>query len=556
MRFKSIRRITRLLACAGVLCAGGAAAARPNILIIVSDDMGYSDWGGFGGEIRTPNLDALARQGRRYTQFYTAATCSPTRAMLLTGIDHHRVGLSTMEELLQPNQRGVPGYEGYLNRNAVTLPELLHDAGYTTLISGKWHLGASPAQDPSQFGFDRSFVMLRGAASHFGDMEAYTTDYPATYRENGKPVQIPATFYSSDAYASKLIEWIEAKQDGAPLFAYLAFTAPHDPLHVPDEWLDKYAGRYDGGYDLLREQRLARARELGVVRQSVVASPRPPHVPAWNTLSPDEQRASARSMEIYAAMVENLDANVGRVLAALKRKGIYDNTLIFFFSDNGANGITLQQNPLSAPGWVASHSDNSLQNLGRKGSRPSTGPGWAVASSSPFRLFKVFISEGGIRSPLIVTGPGVGTAAQPNDAVLTVRDVMPTVLDSAGLVAPGTYQGRTVLTVEGRSMWPLLKGETSQIHPADESIGFELFGMRALRRGDWKITLIGEPFAAPRWQLFNIADDPAETMDRAAAQPELLAALQREWERYAHEVGVVLPDSPLFGSGKKPPAAR
>ncbi|WP_372717980.1 arylsulfatase [Immundisolibacter sp.] len=552
MTIGRIHKIGQLLVClvAAGIYGGALAAARPNVLIIVADDMGYSDWGGFGGEIRTPNLDALADQGRRFTQFYTAATCSPTRAMLLTGIDHHLVGLSTMEELLQPNQRGVPGYEGYLNRRAVTLPELLHDGGYTTLVSGKWHLGMGLEQDPSRFGFDRSFVMLRGAASHFGDQAPYAIDYAPIYRENGHPVQIPASFYSSDAYASKLIEWIEAKQDDTPLFAYLAFTAPHDPLHVPDEWLDKYAGRYDGGYDKLREQRLARARELGVVAQSVRASPRPPHVPAWDDLSQDEQRASARSMEIYAAMVENLDANVGRVLAAFKRKGIYDNTLIIFFSDNGANGITLQQNPLSAPGWVARNSDNRLQNLGKKGSRPSTGPGWAVASSSPFRLFKVFISEGGIRSPLIVAGPGVGKASPPDDAVLTVRDLMPTVLESAGLVAPDTYQKRAVLEVEGRSMWPLLKGEAPLVHPADESIGFELFGMRALRRGDWKITWISEPFAPPRWQLFNIADDPAETRDLAVEQPERLDALRREWDRYAAQVGVVLPDNSFF-KGRK-----
>ena len=536
-----------------LVCFGGIwnfssaiAGTRPNILIIVADDMGYSDWGGFGGEIRTPNLDRLADHGRRFSQFYTAPTCSPTRSMLMTGMDHHLVGIGTMEELIQPNQRGAPGYEGYLNDRAVTFPQLLQDAGYTTMVAGKWHLGLDQAQDPSRLGFDNSFVMLRGAASHFGDEWPYTTNYPALYRENGEWIHIPDSFYSSDAYADKLIGWIEEQDDDAPLFAYLPFTAPHDPLHVPDDWLDRYAGRYDQGYDKLREERLAKTRQLGLVADSATASPRPPHVPAWEDLSDEQQRASARTMEIYAAMVENLDANVGRVIESLKNKGIYDNTLVIFFSDNGANGIFLRQNPITSKGWVERNSDNRLQNLGKKGSRPSVGPGWAVASSAPFRLFKVFISEGGIRSPLIIAGPGVSSNPSPDTALLTIRDLMPTLLESADLEVPAEYRGRDVLPPTGRSMWPLLQGKTEQIHAQEESFGFELFGMRALRRGDWKITWIGEPFAPSRWQLFNVVDDPAETRDLAAEQPKLLKELQHDWELYAARVGVVLPENSFF----------
>ena len=234
------------IAAVSILSATNDAVAgeRPNILLIVADDMGYSDWGGFGGEISTPNLDELAELGARFTQFYTAPTCSPTRAMLLTGIDHHMVGLGSMAEALQPNQQGKPGYEGHINDRAVTLTELLHDAGYATMMAGKWHLGDGIEQDPSRKGFEQSFTLLEGGASHFSDEWMMYADYTPTYRENGERVHVPPEFYSSDFYTQKIIDWLKTKNDDRPFFAYLAFSAPHDPLHVPDDWLNKYTGTY------------------------------------------------------------------------------------------------------------------------------------------------------------------------------------------------------------------------------------------------------------------------------------------------------------------------
>lgn len=521
----------------------------PDFLLIVADDMGYTDWGGFGGEIRTPHLDALAARGQKFSHFYTAPTCSPTRAMLLTGIDHHRVGLGSMKELLRPNQIGQPGYEGHLNDSAVTLPQLLQQAGYRTLMAGKWHLGLGPEQDPVAKGFDRSLGMFLGAASHFGDEAAYTMNYPPIYRLNGKRVHVPDQFYSSDYYTDQLIEWMAETPVSQPLFTYLPFTAPHDPLHVPDEWLDKYRGRYDQGYDQLREQRVQRLVELGLLADASLAAPRPPHVPAWQTLTPEQQALSARAMEIYAAMVENLDANVGRLIETLKQQGRYDNTVILFISDNGANGIILQQNPLVPEGWVERNSDNRLENIGRKGSRPSTGPGWALASTAPFALHKLFISEGGIRAPLIIAGPGVVQRADQVANITTVRDLMPTLLEMAGIVPPAEFQGRPVLAMEGRSMVSLLAGGDEQLYPPDHPFGFELFGMQGLRQGDWKISTINKPFGTARWQLFNLAEDPGEIHDLAAREPQRLAAMVEAWQQYAQRSGIILPDKPLFGAG-------
>lgn len=533
----------------GTVAAEPAGESRPDILLIVADDMGYTDWGGFGGEIHTPNLDALAARGQKFSQFYTAPTCSPTRSMLLTGIDHHMVGLGTMIELRTPNQASVAGYEGYLNTRAVTLPQLLNDSGYKTLMAGKWHLGLEPAQDPSRFGFDHSFVMLRGAASHFGDEAPYAPNYLPIYRHDGARVHVPDVFYSSDFYADKLSGWISETPRQQPLFSYLAFTAPHDPLHVPDHWIDRYRGKYDAGYDQLRATRIARLVELGLLDDASLAAPLPPHVTPWDQLTAEQQALSARSMEIYAAMVENLDDNVGKVIDTLKREGRYDNTLILFISDNGANGIMLQQNPLVPDGWIAKNSDNRLENLGRKGSLPSTGPGWALAGTAPFALHKLFISEGGVRSPLIVAGPGVNPSVQPVNAIATVRDLMPTLLQLAGVTAPSQYRGQSVLPVEGRSMMPVLQGESTQVHAPETEFGFELFGMRALRKGDWKISNINRPFGTARWQLFNLADDPGETNNLATQQPERLQALIEAWRRYAQRTGIVLPDQPLFGEG-------
>jgi len=521
---------------------GLAAEARPNILLIVVDDMGYSDLGAFGGEIRTPNIDSLAAAGVKFTDFYVGPTCSPTRSMLMSGNDNHIAGLGNMSEALTPNQVGQPGYEGHLNDRVVSVASLLRDAGYHTYLAGKWHLGEEPEHDPSRRGFEKSFTLLQGGASHFDDEWMICANYTPTYRENGVRVHVPPGFYSTRFYTDKIIEYIDDQEDERPFFAYLSFTAVHDPLHLPDDWLDRYDGAYDGGYNALREQRLARMKELGIIPKEASLGPWLAMVPRWEDLSAEQKKKEARRMEIYAAMVSNVDFHVGRLLDHLEKAGQKKNTLVIFFSDNGANGLEMHMYPSTDEAWVERNSDNRLSNWGKRGSRIAQGPGWAQASSTPFRLFKAFIAEGGIRSPLIITGPGVAHAGETVHAVAHVTDVAPTLLHIAGTDYPSTYHGRSVVPVRGKSMYPLLTKRSAVVRGPEEPVAWEFNSWRAIRIGDLKATWISRPFGVGEWQLFDLATDPGESVDLSKQQPGVTQQLVSAWEEYAKDVGVVAPD--------------
>ncbi|MHC4933654.1 MAG: arylsulfatase [Planctomycetota bacterium] len=528
-----------------MVSAAKAESTPPNILLIVVDDMGYSDIGCFGGEIRTPNIDGLAKSGVRLTNFYAAPTCSPTRSMLMSGTDHHLAGLGTMNEALAPNQRGKPGYEGFLNDRVVSFASLLRDGGYHTYMAGKWHLGEKPVHDPFRRGFEKSYTMLIGGASHFDDEWMMSANYTPIYAENGRRVHVPRGFYSSEFYTDRIIEWTGKQEDSRPFFAYLSFTAPHDPLHVPDDWLDKYKGAYDHGYDVQGARRLQQLKSLGLVSKDVRAYPRHPMIPAWDSLPTEEKKRQARKMEIYAAMVENVDFHVGRVFAHLKKIGKYDNTLVIFFSDNGANGAAMHQYPETNEAWVERNSDNRFENYGRRGSRIAMGPGWAQASMSPFRFFKGFIAEGGIRSPLIVSGPGVARAGEHSAAVVHVMDVAPTLLEIAGIDHPKVYRGRDILPIQGKSMAGFLRGKSESVRGPEEPLGWEFISWRAMRLGKWKVTWISRPFGQSDWELFDLEADPGETRDLSGEHPAKLQELVRLWKKYRDENGLVMLEKPL-----------
>jgi arylsulfatase len=338
------------------------------------------------------------------------------------------------------------------------------------------------------------------------------------------------------------------KKDDRPFFAYLAYTAPHDPLHVPDSWLDKYSGAYDAGYDEISKRRYQRMIDLGIIPKTASQFKRPDFIPAWNDLTPEQKKVSARAMEIYASMIENIDHHIGRLISTLKTQGLYENTVVIFFSDNGANGATIAQYPATNQAWVERNSDNRFNNLGRRGSRIGVGAGWALASMTPFRMFKGFISEGGVRSPLIVAGPGVARAGQISGEIAHVRDIMPTVLDIAGITQPKTYGGHAVLPIQGRSMRAYIADRADSVRQPGDFIGFELFGWRGVRKNDWKATWISRPFGVSEWELFNIANDPGETKDLSHEKPEKVIELRELWEQYASEVGVVLPEQALFNT--------
>lgn len=533
-----------LAALACIAPAFAVAAERPNILLIVADDLGYSDLGAFGGEIETPNLDRLAESGLQLTSMYAAPTCSPTRAMLMSGTDNHLAGLGTMAEAIQPFQRGQPGYEGYLNPQAHSIAELLRDGGYRTSMVGKWHLGLAPEQGPDRRGFEQSFTLLDGGGVHFKPAPGSQAKIERiTYRENGRPVELPEDFYSTDFYTDKLLAYLKAGEgSGKPFFAYAAYTAPHWPLQAPETWIDKYRGRYDGGYDAVRLARIERMKAKGLLPadfQPAAPLPVTPQLPGWAQLDADRKRVEARKMEIYAAMVSHLDHNIGRLLDYLRDSGQLDDTLVVFMSDNGAAGERHEQFYPAGPG-----TDNSLENLGRRGSQIDYGLRWAEVSAAPLRLFKGTTAEGGISVPAIVQLP-TGLRRQGLErSVARVDDLAPTFLALAGLPDPGdSWKGQPKHPITGRSMLPMLEGRQD----AEPVMAGELFGSRYYREGDLK--LLGlvpwvKPGEAPpplRWQLFDLSRDRGERQDLSAQQPETLERLKRAWQDYARRVGVIAP---------------
>jgi arylsulfatase len=517
---------------------------RPNFLLIVVDDLGFSDLGAFGSEIETPHLDALAFGGVRLTDFHSAPACSPTRAMLMTGTDHHLAGLGGMTETFRPDFEGAPGYEGYLNERVVALPELLRDHGYRTLLSGKWHLGDTPKTWPAARGFERSFALLPAAHDHFGRPAPVGAGAGPIYAEDDAYVEaLPKGFYSSDYFTDRLIGFFEeGAGDGRPFFAYLPFSAPHWPLQAPDAEIAKYRGVYDAGPDALREQRLERLRMLGLVSPDTVPHPVVTREPGWDELSPEQKAFSARTMEVYAAMVNRVDHNVGRVVSYLKQAGRFENTVIVFLSDNGAEGAIAEAMPILGPvigRRIRETCDNSLENLGRPGSYIWYGPRWAQAATAPSRLFKAFTTEGGIRVPAFVHWPA-GQRRGVSSVFSTAMDITPTFLDLAGVDHPApTYKGRTVLPPRGRSLRPWLEGRAEAVHPPGTSTGWELFGRRAVRQDDWKALYVPGEDGVAKWQLYDLANDRGEIWDQAATSPEKLEALLALWRRYVKETGVI-----------------
>lgn len=520
---------------------------RPNFLVLVADDLGYTDIGSYGGEIRTPNLDELAKNSVRFTNFHVLPMCAPTRAVLLSGVDNHIAGLGSMfDSGMLEGVSGQVGYERYLHERVATLPELLRDDGYQTLMAGKWHLGASEGMWPIDRGFEQSFTLLAGSGDHFSFLED-------GYAENDVIAEFDAEdFYSTRTYTDKLIEFVSKNHsDERPFFAYAAYTAPHWPLQVPDDYLDRYKGEYDEGFDVLRGQRIERARSLGSIPDLDYSESIEATGPAWADLDPADKQHYARRMEIYSAMVENLDHHIGRLINHLESIGELENTVILFMSDNGAESDEMERNPIFAERVRRGNYNNDLSNLGTASSYMSYGAGWAQASSGPFLRFKNFVTEGGTRAPAFLYFSGQeSTTGRWDGQYLSVTDIAPTILQLAGVELPGSsYRGREVSPIEGKSFAGVIRGDQNPIHGADESFGVELHGARSLRRGDYKLVWEQPPvnswwgYAVPeswyRWQLYDIANDPAEHNDISMQHPELVEELASLWEDYADAHGVV-----------------
>ena len=525
------------------------SSAQPNILLIVADDLGMADIGAFGGEIETPNLDLLASQGVRLTNFRSAPTCSPTRAMLLSGNNNHAAGLGNMAEELAPNQQGKPGYEGYINRRVRTLPERLKQNGYRTYLAGKWHLGNNQDALPTSRGFDRSFALMPGGASHFSDMKpAYAPDpsIKADYREDGKKLSaLPKSFhYSSQFYADKIIDYLSADREN-PFFAMLSFTAPHWPLQAPEQAIKKYKGRYDQGYDLLRKARLEKQKKLGILPTSTVLADRYQGVPAWDDLTQGEKKASARAMEIYAAMVDEMDRHIGRVITHLKSSGQLDNTIVVFMSDNGAEGHTLDQTwpedlyPKIRNTINSSH-DFSYENMGRPGSYVFYNGGWAAAGSPAYSGYKGYVHEGGVRVPAIIRYPNELSKNLIDERPFNVQDLAATALDFLNINQNLNGDEKGTLPMTGLSIAPQLRDPSL---PAPKRVeAFELFGKQAVLSYPWKLIREPSPWGNNQWRLYQLENDRAErknVIDTNKARADLLI---KAWDSYAKTNGVILPN--------------
>ena len=528
------------------LPAGLAApAARPNIVLILADDLGWSDIGCYGSEIQTPRLDALAREGVRFTQFYNCARCCPSRASLLTGLYPQQAGVGSMNSDRGPE---YPGYRGALQPDTATLAEVLRDAGYKTYMVGKWHLRNDKFDvKPTDRGFDEFYGMLGGYNSCWHEHPYYTRwpkdRSPRTYT-SAKGDQ-PGTFYSTDAFADYSLDFIaDARAARKPFFLYLAFNAVHFPLHAPEADIAKYEAMYFAkGWDTLREERLARQKAEGLVPADLALTPRslvPPKSfakaspfagkpsPAWASLPEDRRRDLARRMAVYAAMTDRMDQAIGRVVDDLKQHGQLDNTLIMFLSDNGADWewdpYGFDEN--SGPKNVL-HTGAEVKRIGGPASYVSYGSAWAGASNTPWRYYKHFDYEGGTRTPFIVSWPaGLKARNELRTQVGHIMDLMPTLVEVAGATYPAVRQGVKVQPMEGRSLVPAL--ENRPLVRA-EPLFFEHEGSRAARAGDWKLVSL----AGAAWELFYLKDDPSEMTNLMAAQPERARELIGQWEAWA-----------------------
>jgi len=514
---------------------------QPNILLIVADDMGYSDIGAFGGEIATPTLDNLAKDGLRLSNFHVLPTCSPTRSVLLSGVDNHLAGMGTMGEFKTPEMEDYPGYAGYLNFEVAALPELLGAGGYRTYMAGKWHLGDAPETRPYARGFQQTFALMPGGGSHWSDRKPLSPPQIMHYMRNGQPVEsLPDDFYSTKYYTDSLLKFIDGDHgDGRPFFAYLSYTAVHDPLHAPKEYIDKYHGTYDAGWDDLRQKRLQALKDLGIVPAAAEPFPRMESVDAWSEMPQDERANAARDMEVYAAMLDYMDEQILRVFDYLKETGEYDNTLILFISDNGANGALPAAYPGQTDEFLNSF-DNSLENRGLVNSYIEMGPGWAQASMSPSRMFKGFTSEGGIRAPLIVKLPGsMSNAGSMSHEFIHVRDIVPTILDIADVSHPDEFEGRAVHPLQGQSLLEYFSGEKETPYAGAAQVGYELFGLKAYIDGNWKILWMPPPFANGEWELFDLAEDPAEINDLSSEYPDKVEDMVKKWQQYKEDNAVL-----------------
>jgi arylsulfatase A-like enzyme len=510
-----------------------ASPTKLNILLIVADDMGYTDLGCFGSEISTPNIDALASEGVTFTNFYTAPMCAPCRASILTGANNHLAGVGCQFHRVD----SIWGYEGYLTNRVKTIPESLKEANYHSFISGKWHLGKKEDQWPFERGFDETFVTLGGAANHHNNLGF--TSKGSFYAHNGDSVDWPIEGYSTELYTDYALEFM-TKEDSSdsPFFGYMAYTAPHWPLQVDKSYWKKYEIIYKNGYEVLRKERLQNLKKLGYIDANYKLPESHPTVIPWDTLDTFQRSKEIRKMALYAGMLENLDFHIGRLIKHLKETGEYDNTVIIFMSDNGSSAKDFYNNP----GWeyVKETYNNDFENMGSPTSFVSYGPGWAEASSAPHRYHKRYVYEGGIRAPLIIKpSKSIQIRNKVNKSFVAMTDLAETCYELAGIKNPNNINPELAESLPGTSILPTLQGRVKEIHNNDETWVLEHNHHVLVRRGKWKLVNPGFEWKEENFVLYNLISDPTESTDIKIDNPEVFQELLAEWHAFKQKYKVI-----------------
>jgi arylsulfatase len=533
------------------LCTVSTSFAKPpNIVLILADDLGFTDTAPYGSEIATPNISRLADEGLLFTNYHTAATCSPTRGMLLTGVDSHRNGVPNIPEAIPPAQAVHENYKGVLDKDVVTIATLLKDAGYHTYLTGKWHLGKTPDLLPSQRGFERTVTMADTGADNW-EKKPYLPMYAkANWFADGKKIDLPKDFYSSEYYIDKAIEFIDSNiKDGKPFFSYIPFQAVHIPVQAPQEFTDKYMGNYDNGWQKLRNSRFVNAKAKKIIPPETEMVKMPTTVD-WDSLNESEKRYESKKMAVYAGMVDAMDHHIGRLISYLKETNQYDNTVFIFTSDNGSEA----SDAFDGPTWQAQYLklwmkvkgyNRDYETLGTRGSYINMGPSFASAAASPLAEYKFWSGEGGMRVPLIISGKGITEKGKLTNAFTYVTDIPATILEMAGVNSlRGIYQSRRVEPMIGKSLLPLTSGNVDRIYSKDETIGYELAGNAALFKGDYKIVKNRGPVGDNQWHLFNIVKDPGETKDLKKEMPKKFMVMIEAYRTYAADNNVLpVPDN-------------
>ena len=513
------------------------AINKPNIVLILIDDLGLTDLNAYGGEIDTPNIDALAEEGMLFSNYHTTPECAPSRAMLLTGMDNHNTGIPMIPEVMPWKYRDTPGYEGYLRDDALTIAEILKPAGYRTYMTGKWHLafgGQKTSALPYNRGFDKTFILDATGGNNFSNHSYLPYYLESPWFKNGQTVDLPEDFYSSEFFVDQMIEFIEEdKEQDAPFFSYLSFQAQHIPLQAPKEFIDKYLTKYEDGWEALREQRKIRAVENGIFPSDKKIVDSLSKFDSWSEIDQENKKMLIKSMAVFAGMLDAMDFHIGRFIDYLKEQNLYENTIFIVTADNGPEG----NDPSDHKAWrewiKTTIYDRDYETLGDQDSYVYIGTEFAQATASPSHLYKFHMSEGGLRVPLIISGPGISSGKNHNFAFVT---------DIAATISDKVFK-KVDQRIIGKSLVNNLAGADKKNYSDSESIGLEVTGNSALFKGDFKIVRNRPPNGQNKWELYNLANDPGETLNLADSMPKKLNELIKDYDVYVEENGVI--DLPL-----------